>query len=76
MVDSQITSVFYESCHRIKSTLEWFNKNSPDIKIMLARELTKMFETIRTATAGDHLDKILKNPKELKGEFTLIVYPK
>lgn len=73
---SGIPVVFYESCHRIKSTLEWFNINSPDTKIMLARELTKMFETIRINVASEHLEKISENPKELKGEFTVIVYPK
>jgi 16S rRNA (cytidine1402-2'-O)-methyltransferase len=68
--------VFYESCHRVKSLLEWFSTNSPTTKIMVARELTKMFETIRTTTAHEHLNFIKENPKELKGEFTLIIYPK
>lgn len=74
--ESKIPVVFYESTHRVKSLLEWFDKNDTSRKIMIARELTKMFETISIKTAKDHLENILKNPKELKGEFTLIVYPK
>ncbi len=76
VIDSAIPVVFYESCHRIKHTLDWFVKNSPDTKILLAREITKMFETIRVESAQEHLDCIKQNPKELKGEFTLIVFPK
>ena len=76
MIHSDIPVVFYESCHRIKNTLDWFVKNSPDSKIMLAREITKMFETIRTAMAEEHINFIKQNPKELKGEFTVIIYPK
>ncbi len=76
VIDSKIPVVFYESTHRIKSTLEWFDKNSPKTQIMVAREITKMFETIRTDIAKNHLEFIIKNPKELKGEFTLIIHPK
>lgn len=76
IIESEIPIVFYESCHRVKSALEWFNTNSPTKKIMVARELTKMFETIRTDIAKNHLEFIEQNPKELKGEFTLIVFPK
>ncbi len=72
-VNSDVPSVFYESTHRIENMLAWFIKNSPDTKIMLARELTKMFETIRIMTAGEHLAIIQSSPKEKKGEFTVIV---
>ena len=73
---SKIPVVFYESCHRIVNTLNYFNKNNPDTKIMIARELTKMFETIHIDKAKFHLENILQNPKELKGEFTIIVFTK
>lgn len=75
IVNSEIPNVFYESTHRIENTLNWFYKNAPQTKIMLARELTKMFETIRFGTAEEHLAIIESNPKEKKGEFTVIVIP-
>ncbi len=73
-ISSTVPTVFYESTHRIEAMLNWFAKNSPETKIMLARELTKMFESIRTSTAPEHLEIMKQNPKEIKGEFTVIVY--
>ncbi len=72
---NEAPSVFYESTHRITNLLNWYNKNSPNTKIMLFRELTKMFETINTGTASEQLEIIKNNPKELKGEFTVIIFP-
>ncbi len=74
-VNNTVPSVFYESTHRIENMLAWFLKNAPDTKIMLARELTKMFETISIRTAEQHLAIIKSTPKEKKGEFTVIVLP-
>ena len=73
-IDSDIPCVFYESTHRIENLLNWYSKNAPDRQILLAREITKMFETIRKDTAQNHLEFISKNLKEKKGEFTVIVY--
>jgi len=73
-INREVPSVFYESTHRILNMLEWFSKNSPQTKIMLFRELTKMFETINTGTADEHLETIKNNPKQIKGEFTVIIF--
>jgi 16S rRNA (cytidine1402-2'-O)-methyltransferase len=70
---SKAPSVFYESTHRINNLLNWYQKNSPNTKIMLFREITKMFETVNIGTAADHLEIIKNNPKEIKGEFTVII---
>lgn len=73
IINSKVPSVFYESTHRILNLLNWFSKNSPNTKIMLFRELTKLFETINIGTADEHLKIIKDNPKEVKGEFTVII---
>jgi 16S rRNA (cytidine1402-2'-O)-methyltransferase len=73
VLKSAVPSVFYESTHRIMNLLNWFSKNSPDTKIMLFREITKMFETVNIGTPDEHLEIIKNNPKELKGEFTVII---
>jgi 16S rRNA (cytidine1402-2'-O)-methyltransferase len=73
ILESEIPVVFYESTHRITNLLNWFSKNAPDLKIMLFREITKMFETVNIATADEHLEIIKNNPKEIKGEFTVII---
>ncbi len=72
---SKIPSVFYESTHRIESMLSWYAKNSSETKIMLAREITKMFETINICSAQEHLDIIKSSPKNKLGEFVVIILP-
>ena len=47
------TSVFFESPHRIQSTLEIINEKSPDRFLVLAREMTKKFEEFLRGTASE-----------------------
>ena len=65
------TSVFFESPHRIKSTLEILAEKSPQRQIVLAREMTKKFEEFIRGTA-DEIKKIFmdRNPK---GEFVILI---
>ncbi|NQT49290.1 16S rRNA (cytidine(1402)-2'-O)-methyltransferase [Candidatus Kuenenbacteria bacterium] len=70
--DSQYTVCFYESPHRIIKTLEKLKTElESDRQMMVARELTKKFETIYRGTA----EQILEQVKE-KGEFTIVISPK
>ena len=73
IAESKRTMVFYESPHRILKTLEALGKFCPDKKVCLARELTKMFEEIKTDSAKNLLDYLTKNPVKQKGEFTVLV---
>ena len=65
------TIVFYESTHRILKTLSELQTFLPQREIMLARELTKQFETIYRGTAEQILEKIKKGPS--KGEFVVVI---
>ncbi len=68
------TSVFYESPHRIMKTLESLAKVlSPDRKVVIARELTKMFEELVEGSAAEVLGYFKKNPDKVRGEFVVIV---
>ncbi|MEI6042221.1 MAG: 16S rRNA (cytidine(1402)-2'-O)-methyltransferase [bacterium] len=72
--------VFYESTHRIEKTLEslkeYFEKSeTPNRKIYLARELTKMFEECAVGTAEELIDRIKLDSNKLRGEFVVIVGP-
>lgn len=71
--DAKRTMVFYESPHRILKTLESLSKFCPNKKICLARELTKIYEEIKTGTAEELLNYFNENPIKQKGEFTVIV---
>ena len=63
------TLIFYESPHKIKSTLENIFEILGNRKIVLARELTKIHEEF---IRGRILD-ILEKEQELRGEFVIIV---
>jgi len=70
------TVVFYESKHRILKALENLEKLSElgDRKIIIARELTKQFETIYRGTLAEIKPKL--TDKNLLGEFVVVVGPK
>lgn len=68
------TLIFYESPHRIDGTLEdmapIFGK---DRHASLARELTKLHETILTGTLEQLLQKVVEDPNQRRGEIVLVV---
>ncbi len=64
------TVVFYESSHRIKKALaDLQSVLSKDRKVMIARELTKKFETIYRGT----IEELLEMNISEKGEFVVVV---
>ncbi len=67
------TSVFFESPHRILSTLKIIAEFAPEQPICVARELTKKFETYHRGTAH-HLAEYFEK-KAAKGEIVLLVAP-
>ena len=68
------TWVFYESCHRILATLQDMAEIIPlDRQIVIARELTKLHETIVKTSLGEALELVMQNDNMRKGEFVVIV---
>ncbi|MDD2658447.1 MAG: 16S rRNA (cytidine(1402)-2'-O)-methyltransferase [Methylococcales bacterium] len=66
--------VFYESCHRILATLQDMAEILPlDRQIVIARELTKLHETIVKTSLGSALELVAQNDNMRKGEFVVIV---
>ncbi len=70
---SERTMVFYESPHRILKTLEALEKFAPNKKVCIARELTKIYEEIKTGSPKELSEYLTKNPVKQKGEFTVLV---
>jgi len=71
---SERTSVFYESPHRIEKTLESLAKQLPaNKKVVIARELTKVFEELVEGSAPEVLAYFKQNPDRVRGEFVVIV---
>lgn len=76
IAETEGTVVFYESVHRILKTLESLEKEGADRTIMIARELTKMFEETISGTPRETLGYFIHNPEKLRGEFVVVVAPK
>jgi len=68
------TLVFYESSHRITDCLDdavaVFGHDRP---ACIARELTKLYETVKMASLIDVADFVSSDPHQQKGEFVLMV---
>lgn len=73
IAEAKRTFAFYESPHRILKTLESLNKFCPKKKVCIARELTKIYEEIKTGTPKEILEYLEKNPVKQKGEFTVLI---
>jgi 16S rRNA (cytidine1402-2'-O)-methyltransferase len=73
IAQSERTMVFYESPHRILKALESLNKFAPSKKVVIARELTKVFEQIVSGTPAETLEYFTKNSDKVRGEFVVMV---
>ncbi|GLS26387.1 16S rRNA (cytidine(1402)-2'-O)-methyltransferase [Marinibactrum halimedae] len=68
------TLVFYEAPHRIEATLgDIATVFGQDRRVVLARELTKTFETFLDGTAESILKSIENDPNQRRGEMVLMV---
>ena len=69
--NSTMTTIIYESVHRIESTVEELSKFLGNRKICVLRELTKIHESVIKGTC-DEVMEMLKN-ETVKGEFVIVI---
>ncbi len=75
MRDEPRTLMFYESPHRILDCLADMSAVfGNEREAVLARELTKTFETIRHASLGELQEWVLQDANQQKGEFVLLLH--
>ena len=68
------TLAFYESAHRIEDCLEDMAAAfGADRRAVLARELTKLFETVLDGTLGELRARVAADPNQRRGEFVVLV---
>lgn len=68
------TSVFFESSHRlIESIADFCEVLGGERTVVLARELTKRFETIRHTTLAELYQQLQQDPDQTKGEMVLLL---
>lgn len=74
LTETRATLIFYEAPHRIEETLSALaDIFQPARRIVIARELTKLFEEIHRCTMSDVMDWFKSDPNHRKGEFVLLV---
>lgn len=67
------TWLFYESPHRIQATLADMQALLDERRIVIARELTKTFETYLEGSAATLLERLASDPNQARGEFVVMV---
>lgn len=69
------TLVLFEAPHRIEATLGDLARALGGARpAVLARELTKMFETVRPGTLAELSAWVREQPEQRRGEFVLVVH--
>lgn len=71
---SEIPNIYYESPHRVMKNLELLSEYAPEIRVVIGRELTKLFEEIIRGTIGEAREYFAAHPEKIKGEFVIIAY--
>jgi 16S rRNA (cytidine1402-2'-O)-methyltransferase len=71
LVDSKYPVIFYESPYKIIKTLNELEQTVAGRNIVVARELTKKFETIYRGNIAEVIKKIEKD--RIKGEFVAVL---
>lgn len=68
------TVIFYESSHRIYKCLsDMCTVLGEERKVVLARELTKMYETVHESSVAGMLEFLAGDENQQKGEFVIIL---
>ena len=75
LADYDVPVIFFESTHRILKTLESLCEHTPEARLYVGRELTKMHEEMVVGTPQEIIDMLEAEPVRQKGEFVVIVSP-
>ena len=75
LLDRPFTTVFYEAPRRILDTVTDIQRVLGERNIVVAKELTKTFETYASGSAQDVIDYLTAEPAHQKGEFVVMIAP-
>lgn len=73
LIEHKETLVFYESSHRIVDSLKDLEQVFGDRQVVVARELTKTFETILSDRTSNIVETVVNDRDQQKGEFVVMV---
>jgi len=75
MASTERVMVFYESTHRMSKTLASLAEYCPDHKVVVARELTKIYEEFIEGKPSEIIEYFDSHKDKQRGEFVVIVSP-
>lgn len=70
-----MTVILYEAPHRLVNLLDAIATQDPERELVLCRELTKRFETIKRLPASELLAFVSNDSNQQRGEVVLLVAP-
>lgn len=74
LAEATETLIFFEAPHRIEETLaDMAEAFGGQRRLVIARELTKLFEEIHACTLSEARDWIGAKPERVRGEFVLVL---
>jgi 16S rRNA (cytidine1402-2'-O)-methyltransferase len=76
VIESKYSIVYHESPHRFVKNLELLKLLGCQKRIIIGRELTKIFEQVVRGDVSEILQYFQENPDKIKGEFVVIVEKK
>lgn len=75
IAQAERTCIFYESPHRITDSLEdMLAVLGAEREVVLARELTKTYETIHGAPLGELIEWLKEDSNRIRGEMVLLIH--
>lgn len=74
VADMSVPVIYYDSPHRVVKNLELLLELAPEKKVIVGRELTKMFEEVVRGTVAEVAEYYQSNESIVKGEFVVLVY--
>lgn len=75
IAQAERTCIFYESPHRIMQSLEdMLDVLGPEREVVIARELTKTFETIQGMPLGELIPWMEEDENRRRGEMVILIH--
>jgi 16S rRNA (cytidine1402-2'-O)-methyltransferase len=76
LVNLPHTLICFESSHRLRESLEDFSTVfEADRQVVIARELTKQYETLLSGTPDELLEILVDDANQVRGEMVILVEP-
>lgn len=74
VAESKMPIIYYDSPHRVLKNLQTLESFAPEKKIILGREMTKVFEEFVRGSIAEVILYFETNPDKVRGEFVAVVH--